>query len=62
MKANNIECEWTPRETYDVCLSDEFKAYSETALRDLRSVGGNPPLTELSADKAQNVRPHFMLA
>jgi hypothetical protein len=54
---NKIECEWTPRKTYDACLSDEFKAYEADALAGLRSAGGEPEgFAELSASQASEVR------
>ncbi|KAJ9101219.1 hypothetical protein QFC21_003438 [Naganishia friedmannii] len=40
VKKHNVECEWTPRPTYDVCLSEEFKAYSNIAYDNVLKRGG----------------------
>jgi hypothetical protein len=40
VKKHNIDCEWTPRPTYDVCLSEEFKAYSNIAYDNVLKRGG----------------------
>lgn len=40
VKEHDIDCEWTPRPTFDVCLSDEFTAYSNTAYDNVIKRGG----------------------
>ena len=53
VKNNKIDCEWTPRTTYDACLSEEFKAYESEALAGLRAAGGEPEgFAELDAVQA----------
>ena len=60
VKSHGVECEWTPRDTYDVCLSQEFKAYEDDALRNMRAAGGNPEIEVMDEESAKNVSSSFM--
>ncbi|EJT47860.1 hypothetical protein A1Q1_03237 [Trichosporon asahii var. asahii CBS 2479] len=40
---HKIECEWQKRETYDVCLTEDFAAYSQQANDAFAQAGGHPP-------------------
>lgn len=54
---HGIECEWSPRPTYDVCMTDEFLQYEATALKGLRQAGGEPEdFSILDKETAQQVR------
>lgn len=53
VKKHSVECEWTPRDTYDVCLTQEFDAYETDALNNLRAAGGTPDIAYLGKDDAQ---------
>ncbi|WWC58190.1 uncharacterized protein I303_100726 [Kwoniella dejecticola CBS 10117] len=52
IEKTKIDCEWTPRDTYDVSLSEDFKEYASKALKDLLDAGGQPEVEELSKDQA----------
>lgn len=52
VKVHGIDCEWTPRPTFDVCLSDEFTAYSNIAYDDVVKRGGAKEVKVHSADDA----------
>lgn len=39
---HKIDCEWTPRPTYDVCMTGEFLQYEAKALETLLEAGGEP--------------------
>ncbi|WRT63779.1 uncharacterized protein IL334_000704 [Kwoniella shivajii] len=53
IKKTGINCEWTPRDTYDVSLSESFKDYAVDALRNLRECGGKPEVEELGKEQAR---------
>ncbi|KAK4688190.1 hypothetical protein P7C73_g1922, partial [Tremellales sp. Uapishka_1] len=53
IRQHNIDCEWNLRDTYDVCLTDEFKDYSANALREMRAAGGKPVIDVLDAEEAK---------
>ncbi|WVQ62711.1 uncharacterized protein L199_000859 [Kwoniella botswanensis] len=52
IQKTGIDCEWTPRDTYDVSLSEDFRDYASKALRDLLECGGKPEVEELGQDQA----------
>lgn len=57
IKSRQVECEWTPRKTYDACMSDEFVAYSAKALDGVRKAGSAEVVEVLDGDAAKKVRP-----
>ncbi|WWC85870.1 uncharacterized protein L201_000737 [Kwoniella dendrophila CBS 6074] len=52
IKKTNIDCEWTPRDTYDISLSESFRDYASNALKTLLESGGKPQVEELSQEQA----------
>ena len=58
IKEHRVECEWTPRKTYDACLTDEFSDYSAKALAGVREVGSTEEVEVLSGEKAKVVSDH----
>jgi hypothetical protein len=52
---HSVECEWTPRETYDVCLSEEFEKYESTSLANMRAAGGQPDIEVVGSEEAKKV-------
>lgn len=54
VRENKIDCEWTRRTTYDVCLHQSFVAATEAAIMGLRAAGGRTPgLVRLDGDAAR---------
>ncbi|OCF36345.1 hypothetical protein I316_02220 [Kwoniella heveanensis BCC8398] len=51
VEKTGIECEWTPRDTYDVSLSSDFRDYASKALKDLRDNGGTPEVEEVGQEQ-----------
>lgn len=52
IRKHKIACEWQRRETYDVCLTEEFAAYSHEANAAFAAAGGSPPAA-LGTEAAQ---------
>jgi hypothetical protein len=50
-----VECEWTPRKTFDACLTEEFSQYSATALAGVREAGSAEEVEVLAGDQARAV-------
>jgi hypothetical protein len=50
-----VECEWTPRKTFDACLTEEFSQYSATALAGVREAGSPEEVEVLAGDQARAV-------
>lgn len=61
VKEHNIDCEWTPRPTYDICLSEEFKAYSNIAYDNVLKRGGAKEVA-IHVENASSVSLYFLLA
>lgn len=61
VKEHGIECEWTPRPTYDVCLSNEFKAYSDIAYDNVVKRGGAQDVNVHTGDAAPAVSTSSLL-
>ena len=55
IKDHQVECEWTPRKTFDACLTDEFSDYSAKALAGVREAGSTEEVEVLSGDEAKAV-------
>ncbi|KAJ9110658.1 hypothetical protein QFC19_001487 [Naganishia cerealis] len=55
VKEHNVECEWTTRQTLDVCLSEEFKAYSNIAYDNVLKRGGAKEVTVHSEEAASSL-------
>lgn len=51
-----IDCEFTPCDTFDVCLSDAFTAYASTALAAVQGMGGAADVEPTAGDEAKEVR------
>jgi hypothetical protein len=52
---HGVDCEWTPRPTFDVCLSEEFTAYSNIAYDNVMKRGGAKEVTLHTGDDAPAV-------
>lgn len=57
VKKHGIDCEWTPRTTYDIFLSPEFAEHSRVAVDAYRDAGGRVDLTEKSPEEAAKAFP-----
>jgi hypothetical protein len=55
IKEHIVECEWTPRKTFDACLTDEFSEYSAKALDGVRKSGSTVEVEVLSGERAKEV-------
>jgi hypothetical protein len=55
IKEHKVECEWTPRKTFDACLTEEFSEYSAKALAGVREAGSTEEVEVLSGQEAKSV-------
>jgi glycine/D-amino acid oxidase-like deaminating enzyme len=55
IKEHNVECEWTPRKTFDACLTHDFSEYSAKALDGVRKSGSTVEVKVLSGERAKDV-------
>ena len=61
IKEHQVECEWTPRKTFDACLTDDFSEYSAKALDGVRKSGSKAEVEVLTGEKAKAVSPYKRL-
>lgn len=55
IRSNEVACEWTPRPTVDVALSDDFVAYSDGALDGIKATGYACPVVREEGEAAKKV-------
>lgn len=53
---HEIDCEFTPCDTFDVCLSDNFTSYASTALEAVKAMGGAGDVEPTAGEDARQVR------
>ena len=56
IERHNIDCEFTYRDTYDMCMTPEYHQLVEKAIADYRAAGGTPRLQSVDPELAKKAR------